>query len=67
MGVFHGMWCCESFYWGSCCNMASNILFSFIVYLLGLYLFIYEVCFTIFQVVLVLLLEQVIMLYLFFG
>ena len=28
MGVFCGVWCFESFYWGPCCNMASNILFS---------------------------------------
>jgi len=28
MGVFCRTWCCESFYWGPCCNMALNILLS---------------------------------------
>ena len=31
MGVFCGTYCYESFYWGPCCNMASNILLSLVV------------------------------------
>jgi len=31
MGVFCGTWCYDSFYWGPCCNMASNILLSLVV------------------------------------
>ena len=31
MGVFCRTWCYESFYWGPCCNMASNILLFLVV------------------------------------
>ena len=31
MGVFCGSWCYDSFYWGPCSNMASNILLSLVV------------------------------------